>query len=415
MEMEVQPFSPRKLAKTVGVDLSQRTKDPNTLTEMSLKTRVLGTATAVQLKDGLLKLDDSTLTFNLDAKQFEKPVLSFNLDLDSIDLDRYMPPTEAEEKEKPKEVEKKEQTEKPDYTPLRKLVMDGTVRIGKLKVRGANVSDVNLKITAKDGILRVDPLSLNLYQGSLKGRVTMNVQKDTPKIETAQRLENVNAGPLLRDLGYTDRLEGLVNFKADISTRGTESEEIKKTLNGSGEFAFTDGAIKGFDVAQMVRNIGAAFSLGEREKAKTEFSELKGNFTIKNGLVDNPMTYLASPLVRVVAKGKVNLPGETLDYRVEPRAVGTLAGQGDTDVRSGLMVPVVISGTFTEPKFKPDLAGLVKEETLKEEASKLLEGLAGTKEEGAGTATAPKVTEGEKAEEGLLEKLPGLLPLKKKK
>ncbi len=405
MAMEVQPFSPRKLAETMGVDLSKKTSDPKALTEMSLKTNFAGTAKGVNVKDGLLRLDESTLTFNLDTKQFEKPVLSFNLDLDRIDLDRYLPPQpEAKEKRRPgKRAEKKpaeKPSVKPDYTPLRKLVMDGTVRVGKLKVRGANVSDVNLKIRAKDGILRVDPFSMNLYEGSLKGQVTMNVQKDTPKIETAQRLESVKAGPLLKDLGYTDRLEGLLNFKGDISTIGTESEEMKKTLNGSGEFAFTDGAIKGFDVAQMIRNIRAAYSDSEREKAKTEFTELKGNFTIKNGLVDNPMTYLASPLLRVVAKGKVNLPGETLDYRVEPEFVGTLKGQGDTDLRSGLMVPVVISGSFADPKFRPDLAGLVDEGTLKEKASKLLE----------------ERRKGEKPEEGLLEQLvPGLLPSKKKK
>ncbi|NIQ39273.1 MAG: AsmA family protein [Proteobacteria bacterium] len=429
MEMEVQPFSPRKLAQTIGVDLSKKTTDPDALTKMSLKTKVLGTARAVELRDGFLTLDDSTLTFNLAAKQFEKPVVSFNLDLDRIDLDRYMPPPSEAKEKKAKRVEKKEPAKKPDYTPLRKLVMDGTVRVGRLKARGATVSDVKMTVKAKNGIVRVDPFSMSLYEGALSGNLVLNVQKDTPRFQTAQRLENVQAAPLLKDLGYTDRLEGLTNFKADISAVGTEAEEIKRTLNGSGDFAFTDGAIVGFDIAQMVRNVKAAFGAAEEQKPKTEFSELKGNFTIKNGLVDNPMTYLASPLLRVTAKGKVDLPRESLDYRVEPKFVSTLQGQADTQLRAGLMVPVVISGTFSEPKFRPDLGGLVKEETLKKEASKLLEGteaskllegIVGEKQESEGTAKeTPKTTEGvpesKKPEEGLLEQLPGLLPLKKKK
>jgi len=426
MALEVQPFSPRKLAEVVGVDLSNKTTDPEVLKEMSLKTTLTGTTKAVTLRDGRLKLDDSTLKFNLDAKEFEKPALSFNLDLDMIDIDRYLPPPAEEEKKgkkkgKPGTDTRKKETEKPDYTPLRKLVMDGTVRIERLKVRGANVADVMMKINAKNGIIRLDPFSMNLYKGSLSGKVKLNVQKDTPKVELAQHLEGVQAGPLLKDLGYTDRFEGLANFKADLGARGTGSQEIKKTLNGSGEFAFTDGAIVGIDIAQLVRNVSAALGLGEREKPRTEFSELKGNFTIKNGLIDNPITYLASPLLRVVGKGKVHLARETIDYRVEPEFVGTMTGQADTKQRSGLMVPVEISGTFSKPKFRADLRAIVESETLKKEASKLVEELTEGKE---GDETASKqalklledLAKGEEGKEGGLEKLiPGLFGSKKKK
>jgi len=421
MAVEIQPFSPRELAKVVGVDLSKKVGDPDALKELSLKTTLAGTTRAVAVKDGLLKLDDSTLTFNLDAKQFEKPVLSFKSDLDRIDLDRYLPPpAEPKEKGKPGVGPEQKQEKKPDYTPLRNLVMDGTVRIGRLKVHGANVSDVNLKINVRKGIIRVDPFSMNLYEGAVTGNVILNVQKDTPTIKTSQRMGKVHAGPLLKDLGYTDKFEGVMNFKADIWARGTEPEKIKKTLNGSGEFAFTDGAIVGFDIAQMVRNVGAALKLSQREKPRTEFSELKGNFTIKNGLLNNPNTYLGSPLLRVVGKGRVNLPRETIDYRVEPKFVATLKGQDNTKLRSGLMVPVLISGTFSDPKFRPDLSGIVKGEQLKEEASKLLQEITKEKVEDKAIKELPeKLLEGltgeKRKKEGVLEQfIPGLLPSKKK-
>jgi AsmA protein len=404
MAVEIQPFSPRKLAKVVGLDLSKKVGDPDALKELSLKTTLAGTTKAVAVKDGLLKLDDSTLTFNLDAKQFEKPVLSFTSDLDNIDLDRYLPPpVEPREKGKPGVGPEQKGEKKPDYTPLRKLVMDGTVRIGRLKVHGANVSDVNLKINVRKGIIRVDPFSMNLYEGAVSGNVILNVQKDTPTIKTSQRLGKVLAGPLLKDLGYTDKFEGVMKFKADIWAKGTEPEEIKKTLNGSGEFAFTDGAIVGFDIAQMVRNVGAALKLSQREKPRTEFSELRGNFTIKNGLLNNPNTYLGSPLLRVVGKGRVNLPRETIDYRVEPKFVATLKGKADTKLGSGLMVPVVISGTFSNPKFRVDLSGIVKGEQveqLKEDAAKLLQ----------------EITKDKEGKGGILEQaIPGLFRSKEKK
>jgi AsmA protein len=384
MTMEVQPFSPRKLAKAMEVDISKKTRDPDTLKEMSLKVSVAGTPKAVTLKDGLLKLDDSNLTFGLDAKQFEKPVLSFRVALDGIDLDRYLPPpAKGKEKEQPRTggtAPKKSRGTKPDYTPLRKLVADGTVGIGRLKVSGATMSDVKVNVTARNGIIKVDPISMNLYKGSLLGNVTLNVQDDTPTIKTAQRLERVQAGPLLKDLGYTDKLDGVMNFRLDISAKGTEAGEIRKSLNGSGEFAFTDGAIMGLDIAQMIRSVGTVLGLAGRETSRTEFSDLKGNFTIKNGLLNNPATYLDSSLLKVVGKGNVDLAREIIDYRIEPKFVASLKKKGDTKPGYSVMVPIVISGSLSNLQFRPDLSGIVKDEALKKEASKLLKDI--IKEEG---------------------------------
>jgi AsmA protein len=382
--MEVQPFSPRKLAKAMEVDISEKTRDPDMLKEMSLKVSIAGTPKAVTLKDGLLKLDDSNLTFDLDAKQFEKPVLSFRVALDGIDLDRYLPPpAKGKEKEKPptgKTVPQKSPGTKPDYTPLRKLVMDGTVGIGRLKVYGATVSDVKVNVTVRNGIIKVDPISMNLYKGSLAGKATLNVQEDTPTVKTAQRLEKVQAGPLLKDLGYTDRLDGVMDFRLDISAKGTEEREIRKSLNGSGEFALSDGAIMGLDIAQMIRSVGTVLELAGRETSKTEFSDLKGNFTIKNGLLNNPATYLDSSLLKVVGKGNVDLAREIIDYRIEPKFVASFKKKGDTKPGYSVMVPIVISGSLSNPQFRPDLSGIVKDETLKEGISKVLKDI--IKEEG---------------------------------
>jgi AsmA protein len=118
----------------------------------------------------------------------------------------------------------------------------------------------------------------------------------------------------------------------------------------------------GIDIPGMVRNVKTSFMGGEKstEKPRTDFAELHVPFTITNGLVDTPGTTLASPLLRITVKGKTDLVSETLDMRVEPKFVATLKGQGDTKERSGIMVPVLISGTFAKPKFNPDLKSMVK-------------------------------------------------------
>ena len=68
---------------------------------------------------------------------------------------------------------------------------------------------------------------------------------------------------------------------------------------------------------------------------------------------------LLSPFNRVNAGGTANLVSETIDMRIEPKLVGSIRGQGDTMDRGGITVPVLVSGTFTDPKFEPDLAAML--------------------------------------------------------
>jgi len=138
--------------------------------------------------------------------------------------------------------------------------------------------------------------------------------------------------------------------------KGEKPAMIKKTLTGRGELLFTDGAVIGIDLANMVRNIQTKLGVGEKleRKPRTDFAALKIPFTAKNGLVNTNGSSLESPLIRVLATGKANLVKEMLDFRVEPKFVATLKGQGDTEQRSGLMVPVLITGSFASPKIRPD-------------------------------------------------------------
>jgi AsmA protein len=56
---------------------------------------------------------------------------------------------------------------------------------------------------------------------------------------------------------------------------------------------------------------------------------------------------------------------ETLDFRVDPKLVGTIKGQGDEKDRSGLGVPIVVAGSFDQPIFLPDVEAMAKDQLKK--------------------------------------------------
>jgi len=369
LDLNVTSFSPRKLMAALDQSFPVQTKDPKALDAVSLKIKIKGNKDSVSLSNGQLILDDSKLIFSGSAKEFLKPNLAFDLQLDEIDLDRYLPKSPAKEgaspsPEKTKSTDSaKEKTakNKTDYGPLRKLVLDGKIKAGKVKVHGAIVENVDIHILAKNGIITIDPLGLNLYQGSVASKVKLNVRKQHPRTSVTLDASGIQAGPLMKDALQKELIEGTLKTNLTLSMKGETPDRIKKSLTGQGEILFADGAIVGIDLANAVRNVKANFGMGEqvKEKPRTDFAELKIPFTAKKGLVKTSGSSLMSPLIRVLVTGKTDLVKEMLDLRVEPKFVATLKGQGDAKQRSGLMVPVLITGSFSDPKIRPDLKGMI--------------------------------------------------------
>jgi AsmA protein len=153
---------------------------------------------------------------------------------------------------------------------------------------------------------------------------------------------------------------------------------MRKTLNGDASFSFTDGAIKGVNIAALIRNAQAKLqgkpAPGDDLPNQTDFAEMKGTATVINGLVRNEDLSMKSPLLRITGKGKASLPDETIDYLLTTKIVGSLEGQsGKTlDELKGVAIPVRIGGTFSKPTYTPDLAAALGD-AAKEKAKEKIE------------------------------------------
>jgi AsmA protein len=133
----------------------------------------------------------------------------------------------------------------------------------------------------------------------------------------------------------------------------------------------------------MVRNAATAFldpAAGERRK--TDFGELSGTFAISDGILTNDDMRLQAPVLRVNGRGRVDLQARTLTYLVEPTAAPTLEGQGGAEQVAGVLVPVIIEGSWDDLSYRPDLSGVIgaalrDPEALKEQAEGVKRALEG--------------------------------------
>jgi AsmA protein len=380
--LNIDAFNLRQLAKQLSIELPE-TSDNSTLSLIALDTEFAGTTNSFTANSLNVSLDQSKLTGNLGVTNFSKPVINFKLNLDEIDADRYLPPVAENEQPKaapPATAAAAGATELP-LEPLRQLNVKGSLDIGKLKISGITSEKIHVTLKAADGLVKLSPMSANLYDGQYNGNVTLDARSNALKLAIDEKITGVQAGPLLNDLSGDAPISGTATASAKLTGAGSNVDQIKATLTGSGNFAFTDGALKGINIGESIRKAKAALK-GEslpqsNEPVETDFASLSGSFKATNGLISNQDLALMSPLLRVSGAGNANLPTEAIDYALKVSIVETSKGQGGKDLADlkGLTIPVKISGTFQSPKPSVDLASLFEQKAKDEAKQKIKEKL----------------------------------------
>ncbi|UEM22636.1 AsmA family protein [Skermanella mucosa] len=290
-----------------------------------------------------------------------------------------------------------------DFSALRTVDADLKVALAGLTVKGVDVGASDMAMTLDGGRLRTVLGETALFDGTVSGQVNADASAAVPALALDLRINGVQAEPVLTRFADFNRLAGTARAVASLRTTGASERAMVEGLNGQGSVTFTDGAIKGINLAAMVRNAAAAFQ-GQpvgNEPQQTDFAELGGNFTIQNGVVRNDDLRLLAPLLRLEGRGTVALPSKTIDYRLQPRLVSTIEGQGGTRDVTGIAVPVLVRGSLTDPSFAPDLAGLAEEALRNPEAIReQIEGLKGKKPEEAVRGLIEGLTGGQNAAPG---------------
>ena len=284
---------------------------------------------------------------------FADPAIDFYVDVDKFDADLYMPKKPAQAA-KP---QAKEPEQPLDLSALRTLNLDGNLRIGTLKVANIKSSQVRLGVKAHNGLVDLSPLSANLYQGNMNGSLSINAH-GTPSFVIKQKLTAIDVAPLLKDAANLDLAEGRGNIVLDLTTQGNTVSALKKALNGNVSVNLANGAIKGINLTKLVQgmqNLGRdtrAQTLGVDKSEKTEFSEFKANFRVRNGVAHNDDLAVKSTVLRLSGNGDIDIGHDSLNYNAKAALAKTEQGRTAT-------LPVNVSGAFDALKFKIDYGALL--------------------------------------------------------
>ncbi len=381
--------------------------------DLKSNVRVAGATTA--LSKATLTLDGAKATGDLSLDRGgERPLIKGNIAIDTLNLNTYlaedgagaMVAAKTTGKKKPKtddtaseaaEIDetasieaapaakpKKKRasgsgwsTEPIDVRGLSVIDADMTIASGGLLYKDIKIGKSQIVLTLTGGLLKARLPQLQAYGGKGVGAVQLDGTAAVPKLQANVTVNGVAARPLLTDAMALDWIEGTGSLSFGLMSEGKSEKALIGGLNGQSRFAFTDGAIVGMNIPQMVRGLGKGKVSGLKrdDSLKTDFSELSGTVSITSGIATNKDLSVVGPLIRIAGAGTVDLPAQQLDYAVMPKIVASLEGQGGTDA-TGVTIPVRIDGPWAKPRITPDFAALAKDpeaiaNTVKELGGKL--------------------------------------------
>lgn len=374
--LKLAPVSLRDLAPQFGIALPAMS-DAQALRRVSLEAGVAGGTQSLELQPLVMKLDDTTLEGSLAIADFATTALRFDLNIDRIDIDRYLAPAEDEEKTSAKAA-----PAPPTPIPvdtLRKLNLAGDLKLGEATFKDMRFSDLQLSVNARDGDVRLNPMQAAFYEGRYRGSVNLDARDKTPRLAMQQELSGVNFAPLFKALYKTQRVAGRGTTHLNLTASGADTDAMKKTLDGTVDFNVADGAFEGFDLWYEIRRARALLkqeSIPARIGAeRTAFTSLRGSGVITDGVLNNKDLNASLQYLKVTGEGSVNLINDAVDYKLNTTVQKIPAQGGDAAAQdlSGLTIPVRITGTLDNLKVRPDVAGYVKEKAqqrLQEEKDK---------------------------------------------
>ncbi|PJG50296.1 AsmA family protein [Bradyrhizobium forestalis] len=249
--------------------------------------------------------------------------------------------------------------------------VDAQVRISanEAVIGDARIAPLALDAKLAGGMLKAGTANLGAYGGQVSGEVILDATTGAPSFAMHSDLVGVRALPLLQGLAEFDRIDGKLQAKLALRSAGNSQRALMANMQGTAFVNFQDGAIRGINVAQMIRSLTTSTLSGWQgsqngnqdpsQEQSTDLSQLSASFRIDKGQAVTTDLNLIGPLVRVTGAGTIALDTKMMGFRVEPKLVMTTEGQGRANEPVGFGIPVMIQGSWSQPRIYPDMAGVL--------------------------------------------------------
>lgn len=251
--------------------------------------------------------------------------------------------------------------EKLSFLALKDVNADVTLTLNQFVFEDIRIGAATVKATLTGGKLTAETKDLTAYGGGGTMTLVIDASGAVPAHRLNLAVSGLDAYPFLNDVADFDTIEGKAAIALSLTASGDSERTLVSSLTGTAKFEFTNGALRGLNVASMLRNLTTGILTGWQFKreANTDFNKLSASFKIANGQAQTDDLRMVGPLVSIGGAGTVDLPAQRLKFRVNPFMLASVKSQGGKNNMLGFPVPIAVSGPWDNPSIYPDVVGVL--------------------------------------------------------
>jgi uncharacterized protein involved in outer membrane biogenesis len=222
--------------------------------------------------------------------------------------------------------------------------MDAQVTYAAARVRSDRVPlrGVSVNINLEEGLLRLDPMTLDLTRGRVNGAVSINARQDTPRVDLDVRLSNARLESVFR-IGDRQPLTGSLHGRVQLTGHGASVRDAAANASGQASFVVPSGEVR--EAFAELTGINVTRGLGlllTEDQSKIDIRCGVASFRIANGIAHTQNMVFDTETMLIEGSGTVSLRDETLDLEIE--------GEPKEPRLIRIAAPISIEGRLRSPR-----------------------------------------------------------------
>jgi AsmA family protein len=235
---------------------------------------------------------------------------------------------------------------------LHDLELQVDIDIQKLLMPHLALQNVKAPIQIKEGRLDLGPAHAAAGSGDYDAQIKIDARAKSPAVKATLKINQMNAGLMLKELGLSNMMEGVVDFQADLEAQGASIAKLMGSLNGHAMLVSGEG--------QLGKLFFGLFDEGIASQMMTLFNPLEGRssmtpveclvirFDSAGGVAELSKMIWVTPDSIVVGGGRIDLSTEKIDIGIQPTP-----RQGKISL--GILTkPFRLGGTLASPAMQID-------------------------------------------------------------
>ena len=229
--------------------------------------------------------------------------------------------------------------------PFKNISFSGDIRCKTLTINNLTLTNLALTTAGGNGILDINPVSMNIFGGTGKGRVHVDVTGASPQYRVITTLNGFRIEKLIQATSSgkipQKSMEGTANLSADLMATGRSADEVKRSLNGDVSLSGNNLTLYSIDIDTLIPkyersqnfnlvDVGAFLLTGpfgpvltkgynfgslyeESRGGKGIISKLVSIWKVKNGIAGATDVALATKKYRIAMIGGLDFVNDRFD------------------------------------------------------------------------------------------------------